>query len=165
MHDAVTIVGGGLAGSEAAWQIAQRDIPVRLYEMRPHQMTPAHISDKLAELVCSNSLGSDVTGRASGLLKAELRQLQSLLIAVADMYRLPAGSALAVDRVGFAEEVTHRIATHPRITLLHEEVTDIPTGLTLIASGPLTSDSLARAIRTLTGSAALSFYDAIASVN
>jgi methylenetetrahydrofolate--tRNA-(uracil-5-)-methyltransferase len=164
MADAVTIVGGGLAGSEAAWQIAQRDIPVRLYEMRPHLMTPAHIGDQLAELVCSNSLGSDLANRAPGLLKAELRQLGSLLIAAADKHRVPAGSALAVDREGFAVEVTRRIETHPHITLIREEVTDIPAGPAIIASGPLTTDRLAESIRALTGSAALSFYDAIAPI-
>ncbi|HQE92486.1 MAG TPA: methylenetetrahydrofolate--tRNA-(uracil(54)-C(5))-methyltransferase (FADH(2)-oxidizing) TrmFO [Anaerolineae bacterium] len=164
MTDAVTIVGGGLAGSEAAWQLAHRDIPVRLYEMRPRLMTPAHTGDSLAELVCSNSLGSNLTHRASGLLKAELRRLGSLLIAVADRQRVPAGSALAVDREGFAAEVTHSIATHPHITLIREEVADIPAGPTIIASGPLTPERLAQSIRAFTGSAALSFYDAIAPI-
>lgn len=160
----VTIVGGGLAGSEAAWQVACRDIPVRLYEMRPHTSTPAHTGSDLAELVCSNSLGSDLADRAPGLLKAELRRLGSLLIAVADAQRVPAGSALAVDREGFAAEVTRRITAHPRITLIREEVTALPEGLAIIASGPLTADRLAEAIREHTGSAALAFYDAIAPI-
>lgn len=164
MTDSITIVGGGLAGSEAAWQIACRDIPVQLYEMRPCTPTPAHTGDSLAELVCSNSLGSDLQDRAPGLLKAELRQLGSLLIAVADERRVPAGSALAVDREGFAAEVTQRIMAHPRITLIREEVATLPEGLAIIASGPLTADRLASAIRDYTGSAALAFYDAIAPI-
>ncbi|MGC9394613.1 MAG: methylenetetrahydrofolate--tRNA-(uracil(54)-C(5))-methyltransferase (FADH(2)-oxidizing) TrmFO [Anaerolineae bacterium] len=164
MTDSITIVGGGLAGSEAAWQIACRDIPVQLYEMRPCTPTPAHTGDSLAELVCSNSLGSDLQDRAPGLLKAELRQLGSLLIAVADERRVPAGSALAVDREGFAAEVTQRITAHPRITLIREEVATLPEGLAIIASGPLTADRLASAIRDYTGSAALAFYDAIAPI-
>ncbi len=164
MIEQVTIVGGGLAGSEAAWQVACRDIPVRLYEMRPHTPTPAHTGDSLAELVCSNSLGSDLPDRAPGLLKAELRRLGSLLIEVADAQRVPAGGALAVDREGFAAEVTRRITDHPRITLIREEVTTLPEGLAIIASGPLTADQLANAIRERTGSAALAFYDAIAPI-
>lgn len=164
MTEPITIVGGGLAGSEAAWQAACRDIPVRLYEMRPHTSTPAHTGGNLAELVCSNSLGSDLPDRAPGLLKAELRRLGSLLIEVADARRVPAGGALAVDREGFAAEVTRRIAAHPRITLIREEVTALPEGLAIIASGPLTADRLADAIRAHTGSAALAFYDAIAPI-
>jgi methylenetetrahydrofolate--tRNA-(uracil-5-)-methyltransferase len=163
-QSSITIVGGGLAGSEAAWQVACRDISVRLYEMRPHTSTPAHTGDHLAELVCSNSLGSDLPDRAPGLLKTELRQIGSLLIAVADVQRVPAGSALAVDREGFAAEVTRRITAHPRITLIREEVTTLPEGLTIIASGPLTADRLANAIRGYTGSAAMAFYDAIAPI-
>ncbi|MBN2389943.1 MAG: methylenetetrahydrofolate--tRNA-(uracil(54)-C(5))-methyltransferase (FADH(2)-oxidizing) TrmFO [Anaerolineae bacterium] len=164
MTEFITIIGGGLAGSEAAWQIACREFPVRLYEMRPHTATPVHTGDSLAELVCSNSLGSDLPDRAPGLLKAELRQLGSLLIAVADEQRVPAGSALAVDREGFAAEVTRRIVAHPRIILIREELTTLPEGLAIIASGPLTADQLASAIREYTGSAALAFYDAIAPI-
>ena len=165
MSEFVTIVGGGLAGSEAAWQVARHGIDVRLYEMRPQQTTPAHTGENLAELVCSNSLGSDFTNRAPGLLKAELRQLGSLLIEIADHHRVPAGSALAVDREGFAAEVTRRIAAHPRITLIREEVTAISVDSpVIIASGPLTADALADAIRALTGSDALYFYDAIAPI-
>ncbi len=165
MKSEVTIIGGGLAGSESAWQAAERGLTVRLYEMRPVTTTPAHTSEHLAELVCSNSLGSDVTSRASGLLKEELRRLGSLLISVADECRVPAGSALAVDREGFAAEVTHRIEAHPRITLVREEVRQIPEERPLIlASGPLTSDPLARAIRQITGETSLYFYDAIAPI-
>lgn len=159
------VIGGGLAGSEAAWQAAERGVHVMLYEMRPQRMTPAHVTDRLAELVCSNSLGSDLPGRASGLLKEELRRLGSLLIRLADAHRLPAGSALAVDREGFAEAVTQAITSHPRITLIREEVTEIPPDVpVIVASGPLTSDALAQAILRLTDSAALSFYDAIAPI-
>jgi len=164
MTKSIIIVGGGLAGSEAAWQVACRDIPVRLYEMRPHTLTPAHTGDDLAELVCSNSLGSDLPDRAPGLLKAELRRLGSLLIEVADAQRVPAGGALAVDREGFAAEATRRITTHPRIALIREEVTALPEGLAIIASGPLTADRLAEALREHTGSDALAFYDAIAPI-
>ncbi len=165
MIHTLTVIGGGLAGSEAAWQAAERGLQVHLYEMRPHTATPAHQTAHLAELVCSNSLGSDLPGRASGLLKAELRRLGALTIAVADAQRVPAGSALAVDRDGFAAEVTRRITAHPRITLYREEVTTLPdTGPVVIASGPLTSPALAQTIVHLTGSDALYFYDAIAPI-
>lgn len=161
----VIVIGGGLAGSEAAWQAAERGLPVRLYEMRPAQLTPAHTTGDLAELVCSNSLGSEAVDRASGLLKAELRRLGSLLIAVADAHRVPAGSALAVDREGFAAEVTRRITAHPRITLVREEVTALPaSGPVVVASGPLTSAPLAAALQAFTGSESLAFYDAIAPI-
>ncbi|MCX7680575.1 MAG: FADH(2)-oxidizing methylenetetrahydrofolate--tRNA-(uracil(54)-C(5))-methyltransferase TrmFO [Anaerolineae bacterium] len=160
----VTIIGGGLAGSEAAWQAAAQGAEVLLYEMRPLKMTPAHVSGQLAELVCSNSLGSDLPDRAAGLLKAELRQLGSLLLACADETRVPAGGALAVDRQRFAEEVTRRITSHPRIRLIRAEVTAIPSGPTVIATGPLTSDALAAAIAELTGQEHLYFYDALAPI-
>ena len=137
-HKDITIVGGGLAGSEAAWQAAERGAQVILYEMRPHKMTPAHVGDRLAELVCSNSLGSNLPDRAAGLLKAELRTLHSLVLACADGSRVPAGGALAVDRELFAAEVTRRIEAHPRIHLVREEVTAIPKGPTVIATGPIT---------------------------
>ncbi len=164
MVPTLVIIGGGLAGSEAAWQAAQRGVPVQLYEMRPHTQTPAHTGPHLAELVCSNSLGSDSLNRAPGLLKAELRRLDSLVIGVADAHRLPAGSALAVDREGFAAEVTRRIESHPRITLIREEVTALPSARPLIiASGPLTSAPLAQALQALTGQS-LYFYDAIAPI-
>lgn len=160
----ITVVGGGLAGSEAAWQAAERGVRVTLYEMRPHKMTPAHVSDRLAELVCSNSLGSDLPDRAAGLLKAELRILRSLVLACADGTRVPAGGALAVDRELFAAEVTRRIETHPRIRVVREEVTAIPEGPAVIATGPLTSDALAQAIGALTGQEHLYFYDALAPI-
>ncbi len=160
----LTVVGGGLAGSEAAWQIAERGLNVTLYEMRPCRMTPAHVSDRLAELVCSNSLGSDLPDRASGLLKDELRALDSLILACADETRVPAGGALAVDRERFATAVTRRITDHPRIQFLREEVTTIPDGPAVIATGPLTSDTLAAQIAALTGEDHLYFYDALAPI-
>ncbi len=160
----LTIVGGGLAGSEAAWQAAERGVRVRLYEMRPVRMTPAHTGPLLGELVCSNSLGSDQIARPSGLLKEELRRLGSLLIAIADRHRVPAGSALAVDREGFATEITAALEAHPRITVIRREVVAVPEGMTIIASGPLTSSALSAALTELTGSDALYFYDAIAPI-
>jgi methylenetetrahydrofolate--tRNA-(uracil-5-)-methyltransferase len=161
----IEVIGGGLAGSEAAWQAAQLGAEVTLYEMRPHTMTPAHTGGDLAELVCSNSLGSNFTSRAPGLLKEELRRLGSVIIEVADAHALPAGSALAVDREGFAAAVTARLAAHPRIEIAREEVTEIPTtGPVIVASGPLTSPPLAAALRALTGEAHLYFYDAIAPI-
>ncbi|HHH41483.1 MAG TPA: FAD-dependent oxidoreductase, partial [Chloroflexi bacterium] len=140
------VIGGGLAGSEAAWQAAQRGISVTLYEMRPVRMTPAHVTDRLAELVCSNSLGSKLVDRAPGLLKEELRRLDSLILACAEEAAVPAGGALAVDRERFAALVTRRIESHPRITVRREEVTTIPDTPTIIATGPLTSDALAQEI-------------------
>ncbi|MGQ9599731.1 MAG: FADH(2)-oxidizing methylenetetrahydrofolate--tRNA-(uracil(54)-C(5))-methyltransferase TrmFO [Anaerolineae bacterium] len=159
------VIGGGLAGSEAAWQAAEQGLEVVLYEMRPRRMTPAHTSGQLAELVCSNSLGSNRIDRASGLLKEELRRLSSLVIACADATALPAGQALAVDREIFAAAVTERIQAHPRITLCREEATAIPIGKpVVIASGPLTSPALAEAIAVLTGAESLYFYDAMAPI-
>lgn len=160
----ITVIGGGLAGSEAAWQAAQIGIDVNLYEMRPHSQTGAHTGDKLAELVCSNSLGSNLVDRASGLLKEELRRLDSLLLSCAEATALPAGGALAVDREAFASLVTERIQSHARIHVIREAVTEIPDGTTVIASGPLTSPDLARAIGVLTGEAQMYFYDAIAPI-
>ncbi len=160
----ITIVGGGLAGSEAAWQAAERGARVTLYEMRPHRTTPAHVSDRLAELVCSNSLGSNLPDRAAGLLKNELRYLRSLVLACADRARVPAGGALAVDRELFADEVTRRVETHPRIRIVREEVTTIPSVPAIIATGPLTSDPLAETIAALTGQEYLYFYDALAPI-
>ncbi|HEY85517.1 MAG TPA: methylenetetrahydrofolate--tRNA-(uracil(54)-C(5))-methyltransferase (FADH(2)-oxidizing) TrmFO [Chloroflexi bacterium] len=164
MTDSIIVVGGGLAGSEAAWQIAERGIPVSLYEMRPARQTPAHTGDKLAELVCSNSMGSVLPDRAPGLLKNELRRLGSMVLQVAEEASVPAGRALAVDRDRFAEIVTGRIETHPLITLKREEVTAIPSGATVIASGPLTSDALADAIVQLSGEDRLYFYDAVSPI-
>ncbi|MGC8873458.1 MAG: methylenetetrahydrofolate--tRNA-(uracil(54)-C(5))-methyltransferase (FADH(2)-oxidizing) TrmFO [Chloroflexia bacterium] len=160
----LTVIGGGLAGCEAAWQAAERGIQVYLYEMRPRVMTPIHRSPRLAELVCSNSLGARQIDRALGLLKEELRRLGSLLIACAEATALPAGSALAVDREAFSALVTERIEGHKRITVVREEVTDIPEGPTVIATGPLTSSALAAAIAQLTGKEVLYFYDAMAPI-
>jgi methylenetetrahydrofolate--tRNA-(uracil-5-)-methyltransferase len=160
----LTIIGGGLAGTEAAWQAARCGIAVCLYEMRPVRQTPAHVSDRLAELVCSNSLGSDLPDRAPGLLKAEIRRLNSLIMRAADEASVPAGGALAVDRDRFAEIVTRRIEAHPLIELRREEVTHIPPGPTIIATGPLTSDALAQEIATLSGKEYLYFYDAVSPI-
>src|SRR5215208_8256167 len=149
----VNIIGGGLAGVEAAWQAARLGAQVNLYEMRPEKKTPAHRTDKLAEIVCSNSLKSDEPGTASYLLKEELRQGGSLVMEAAAETRVPAGAALAVDREKFAELITTRIENEPRIRLIREEVTSIPEdGITIIAIGPLSSDSLTAEIMRLTGS-------------
>lgn len=156
------VIGGGLAGTEAAWQAAEQGIETILYEMRPHRQTPAHQTGNLAELVCSNSLGSDLPDRASGLLKNELRRLNSLLLHCADQAAVPAGGALAVDREAFAHAVENAIENHPRITLKREEVTQIPHEPTLIATGPLTSEALAKELETLIGQEYLYFYDALA---
>lgn len=164
MTKELIVVGGGLAGSEAAWQAAEAGIDVRLYEMRPGRQTPAHETAWLAELVCSNSLGSDRPDKAPGLLKAELRGLGSLILACAAETAVPAGSSLAVDRDGFAQLVTERIAAHPRITLIPEELPDIPATPAIIASGPLTSPSLAAGIGGLTGREYLYFYDAVSPI-
>lgn len=161
----VVVVGGGLAGSEAAWQAAEQGVRVVLYEMRPQKMTPAHRTGLLAELVCSNSLGSDLPDRALGLLKAELRLLRSVVIACADRTAVPAGIALAVDREAFSREVTERVSRHPNITVVREEVTTIPEeGPVVLATGPLTSDPLAQAIARLVGQEYLYFYDAMAPI-
>lgn len=158
------VVGGGLAGSEAAWQAAEQGVKVRLYEMRPKIETGAHVTSSLAELVCSNSLGSNLIDRASGLLKEELRQMGSMLLACAEATALPAGGALAVDREAFAKQVTDRISAHPNIQIIREEVTQIPAEPTVIASGPLTSPAFTRSIQTLTGQGNLFFFDAIAPI-
>ncbi len=158
------IIGGGLAGSEAAWQAAQRGVRVRLYEMRPAQQTGAHQTGDLAELVCSNSLGSVLPDRASGVLKNELRRLGSMLLECAEAAALPAGSALAVDRELFARTVTERIQNHPLIEVIREEATGIPDAPTIIASGPLTSPRLSQAIAALEGAGHLYFFDAIAPI-
>jgi methylenetetrahydrofolate--tRNA-(uracil-5-)-methyltransferase len=162
----VHIVGGGLAGSEAAWQLAQAGIEVRLSEMRGGgDMTPAHQTDGLAELVCSNSFRSDdAEHNAVGLLHAEMRALDSLIMAAADAHRVPAGSALAVDRDGFSREVTERLKAHPRIEVVRERVDMLPEGPAIIATGPLTSAGLAETIRRTTTSEALAFFDAIAPI-
>jgi methylenetetrahydrofolate--tRNA-(uracil-5-)-methyltransferase len=160
----VTIIGGGLAGSEAAWQLARRGVPVRLYEMRPVQGTAAHQTDQLAELVCSNSFRSDALDTAVGVLKAEMRRLGSLVIAVADRTKVPAGSALAVDRELFATQLTAAITARPEITVVREEVRELADGLTIVATGPLTSAALARCLQAALGEAYLYFYDAIAPI-
>ena len=164
MSNKLIVIGGGLAGSEAAWQAAQHDIPVSLYEMRPFMKTGAHTSSDLAELVCSNSLGSNMPDRAAGLLKEELRLLGSLLIRCADRTALPAGGALAVDRGQFASMVTNSIVSHPLIEVIREEVKEIPSGYVIIASGPLTSKSLSDEIVGLSGKDNLYFFDAIAPI-
>lgn len=158
------IVGGGLAGTEAAWQAASRGIKVRLYEMRPLVLTGAHRSSLLAELVCSNSLGSDLPDRASGILKEELRTLNSFLIQCADETSVPAGGALAVDRELFSQTVTKRIENHPNIELVRQEITEVPAATAIIASGPLTSPALTNAIQALTGYDQIYFYDALAPI-
>ncbi len=160
----LTVIGGGLAGCEAAWQAGERGLKVCLYEMRPQLSTGAHTGAYLAELVCSNSLGSNLPDRASGLLKGELRRLGSLLIGIADQTNVPAGGALAVDRQVFAQRVTEAIVNHPNIELVRQEVTDIPSGPVVVASGPLTSPALSNAILALTGEKHLYFYDAIAPI-
>ena len=163
MH--VTVVGAGLAGCEAAWQLAQRGVPVILREMKPQKMTPAHHSGNFAELVCSNSLRSDQLENAVGLLKEELRRCGSLILRCADQTRVEAGGALAVDREGFSQTVTQAVREHPNITVEESEVTDIPDGDVVIATGPLTSDALSQSIGTLfPDSRYLNFYDAAAPI-
>ncbi len=159
----VTVIGAGLAGSETAWQLAQRGIDVTLREMKPEKKTPAHETEYFAELCCSNSLRSDQLENAVGLLKEELRRLGSLILQCADATRVEAGGALAVDRHGFARMVTEQVRSHPRITVVPGEVTEIPEGEVVIASGPLTSDALAERLQDLLGAdTALHFYDAAA---
>jgi len=159
----VSVIGAGLAGSEAAWQLAQRGIQVTLYEMKPEKRTPAHVTNDFAELCCSNSLRSDQLENAVGLLKEELRRLGSLIMTCADATRVEAGGALAVDRNGFSAMVTEKIRSCPNITVVSGEVTDLPEGEVLVASGPLTSDALAQRLQELLGAdTALHFYDAAA---
>jgi methylenetetrahydrofolate--tRNA-(uracil-5-)-methyltransferase len=158
------IIGGGLAGSEAAWQAAERGIRVKLFEMRPGKTTGAHTSDRFAELVCSNSLGSKLPDRASGMLKEEIRIMGSLLLQIAEETALPAGGALAVDREEFADRVTKKIEGHPNIQIVRQEACEIPSEPTIIASGPLTSAALAESIRAFCGNETLYFYDAIAPI-
>ena len=160
----VVIIGGGLAGSEAAWQIAKRNINVSLYEMRPAVETGAHVTDDLGELVCSNSLGSNLPDRASGVLKTELRRLGSLLMECADQTAVPAGGALAVDRQAFSQLITKRIKEHPKIEVIQQEITEIPIGPTIVASGPLTSMNLANSIAAVSGEEHLYFFDAISPI-
>ncbi len=164
MSEPITIVGGGLAGSEAAWQLANRGFSVRLYEMRPVRPTEAHVTDRLAELVCSNSMGSTLPDRALGILKNELLGMGSLIMRIAFRHALPAGSALAVSREDFAEEVTATIGNHSKIEVIRNEVEEIPSGPTILATGPLTSPTLTAQIQALTGQQYLYFYDAMAPI-
>ena len=162
MSQTVNIVGAGLAGSEAAYQLAQRGIKVNLIEMRPVKQTPAHHTDKFAELVCSNSLrGNALT---NGVLKEEMRRLDSLIISAADKARVPAGGALAVDRHDFSGYITETLRNHPNVTVINEEINSIPEGYTIIATGPLTTENLAKEIVDITGKDQLYFYDAAAPI-
>ena len=158
----VKVIGAGLAGSEAAWQLAQRGICVELYEMKPEKKSPAHHTDTFAELVCSNSLRGDRLENAVGLLKEELRRLDSVIISSADATRVEAGGCLAVDRQGFSDLVTEKIRNHPNITVISGEITEVPEGPVIIATGPLTSDALSEAIGRYFGSDYLHFFDAAA---
>ena len=161
----INIYGAGLAGCEAAWQAAQRGVKVRLFEMKPHKMTPAHHSDGFAELVCSNSLRSDCVSNAVGLLKEEMRRFNSLIMQAADSTRVPAGSALAVDRTKFSQYITDRIRNHPNIEVVEEEVSSLEEGIvTVIATGPLTSDAMAAFIKDDLGCGKLHFFDAAAPI-
>ena len=162
MEHMVKVIGAGLAGSEAAWQLAKRGIQVTLYEMKPHKKSPAHHADTFAELVCSNSLRGDRLENAVGLLKEELRRMGSLIMECADATRVEAGGCLAVDRQGFSQLVTDKIRNHPNITVVEEEVTEVPEGPVIIASGPLTSDALSDAIGKYFGANYLHFFDAAA---
>lgn len=164
MTKTVNVIGAGLAGSEAAWQIAKRGVNVRLYEMRPVKQTPAHHTDKFAELVCSNSLRANSLTNAVGVIKEEMRMMDSVIIESADRASVPAGGALAVDRHEFAGAVTDKVRNHPLVEVINEEVTEIPEGITIIATGPLTSPALAEKIRNLTGEEYLYFYDAAAPI-
>ena len=168
MEKYITIIGGGLAGCEAAYQIAKRGRKVKLYEMKPKKYSPAHSNENLAEIVCSNSFKSNLLTNACGLLKEELRRLDSLLIKVADKTSVPAGQALAVDRDDFSKKVTEELNENPLIEIINEEVTDITKmcndGIVIIATGPLTSEPLAEQIRKITGQDKLYFYDAAAPI-
>ena len=160
----VTVLGAGLAGSECCWQLAKRGIHVRLVEMKPQKMSPAHVSADFAELVCSNSLRSDELTNAVGLLKAEMRKMGSLIMESADLNRVAAGGALAVDRVGFARTITERIRNHPNVEVIEAEATEIPEGEVVVATGPLSSDAIADAIAALCPDSDLHFYDAVAPI-
>ena len=160
----VKVIGAGLAGSEAAWQLAKRGIKVKLYEMRPKKMTPAHKTDKFAELICSNSLRAASIENAVGLLKEEMRRFGSIIMEAADSSRVEAGGALAVDRELFASYVTEKIRNHPLIEVIEEEIVEIPDGATIVASGPLTSDDFSVAIKNLFGEEYLYFFDSVAPI-
>lgn len=160
----VTVIGAGLAGCEATWQLIKRNIPVRLVEMRPKKESPAFHTDRFAELVCSNSLRSNAMNNAAGILKEELRQMDSLIMKSADMHAVPAGSALAVDRETFSQYITDTIKNHPLVEVVNEEMTSLPAGPCIIATGPLTSDTLAKAIHDFTAEDTFHFYDAAAPI-
>lgn len=160
----VTVIGAGLAGCEATWQLIKRNIPVRLVEMRPKKESPAFHTDRFAELVCSNSLRSNAMNNAVGILKEELRQMDSLIMKSADMHAVPAGSALAVDRETFSQYITDTIKNHPLVEVVNEEMTSLPEGPCVIATGPLTSDTLAKAIHDFTAEDTFHFYDAAAPI-
>lgn len=160
----VTVIGAGLAGCEATWQLIKRNIPVRLVEMRPKKESPAFHTDRFAELVCSNSLRSNAMNNAVGILKEELRQMDSLIMKSADMHVVPAGSALAVDRETFSQYITDTIKNHPLVEVVNEEMTSLPEGPCIIATGPLTSDTLAKAIHDFTAEDTFHFYDAAAPI-
>lgn len=160
----VNVVGAGLAGSEAAWQIAQRGVKVRLYEMRPVKSTPAHHTDQFAELVCTNSLRANQITNAVGLLKEEMRRLNSLVMTSADANAVPAGGALAVDRDDFSGQITTTLREHPNIEVIAEELSEFPEGITVVATGPLTSPAMAEQIQQLNGAEGLHFYDAAAPI-
>ena len=164
LNSTVNVIGAGLAGSEAAWQLASRGVKVKLFEMRPVKMTPAHHTSQFAELVCSNSLRANTLTNAVGVLKEEMRNLNSLIIKAADESSVPAGGALAVDRHEFAGRITDALKNHENITVVNEEVISIPEGLTIVASGPLTSPELSARIKELTGEEHLYFYDAAAPI-
>ncbi|MHC5248184.1 FADH(2)-oxidizing methylenetetrahydrofolate--tRNA-(uracil(54)-C(5))-methyltransferase TrmFO [Enterococcus sp. LJL120] len=164
MYPTVNVIGAGLAGSEAAWQIAESGVPVRLIEMRPVKQTPAHQTENFAELVCSNSLRGNSLANAVGVLKEEMRRLNSVVITSADATAVPAGGALAVDRDTFSEMITNRVKNHPLVTVVNEEITEIPEGITVIATGPLTSEGLSQAIKDFNGSDGFYFYDAAAPI-
>lgn len=164
MEKIVNIIGAGLAGVEACHQLVKRGYKVRLYEMRPKKMTPAHHSENFAELVCSNSLRADGTGNAVGVLKAEMEMMDSIIIKFARIHQVPAGGALAVDRDNFSKAITDYIVNHPLVEVIHEEVTEFPKGKTIIASGPLTSDSLSNAIKDKLGEDYFYFFDAAAPI-
>ena len=164
MTASVNVIGAGLAGSEAAWQIANQGVKVRLYEMRPQKLTPAHHTENFAELVCTNSLRANRLTNAAGLLKEEMRTFNSIIMESADKHSVPAGGALAVDRETFSKEVTEKLHNHPNVEIINEEIDEIPEGLTVIATGPLTSDALAKDITNFTGSDGLFFFDAAAPI-
>lgn len=164
MEKYVNVIGAGLAGSEAAFQIANQGVKVKLYEMRPAKQTPAHHTKNFAELVCTNSLRADRLTNAAGLLKAEMRKFDSIIMRAADAHSVPAGGALAVDRDTFSAAVTQELENHPNIEIVKEEVNELPEGITVVATGPLTADNLAKSITDFTGNDGLYFFDAAAPI-